>query len=536
MRLRPFLSRFLVPAVLFCSASAWSQVINVTVDASQTLNPLTSDLVGAWSNLGDGYLTDSSQVKLMRAAGLTAITYPTGFDDFADLYHWSTNQLTPHAGNADALRNPYRESKNDFASVAVAMGKVGIRPVVHINYGSNLAGTGGGEPKEAAAWVAYANGSPSDGKEIGKDSTGTDWKTVGYWAKMRSEAPLSSDDGYNFLRVEHPEPFHVDLWQVGEDEYQNGYYGGDHKGGFDLHAPYPASQKDNEKRRKLAQLSPRTYGEQFLAFAAAMKAVDPGIRVGATLATPAIDDYKFAEDWNPAVLKAACKEIDFVAYNWHPGYALAPDYKRLDDSSVLGAVYGTFQDIIKESQYQAKTSCPAGKVPRVVFSQFSQVGWPQVEHPMVLPIFAADMFGLLGESGISNANWWQLRDGSMFDKDKPTPIYYGIQMMHIVAFQPGDKYVAATARGSIDVHAAVRQNGIVGVMLINKDPAKPQQVKVTFAGVSDLAATAVKFDYSAAQQTQSAGPAKSSVNLDGVSVTVAVPAYGIVDLLIPRKK
>jgi hypothetical protein len=82
----------------------------------------------------------------------------------------------------------------------------------------------------------------------------------------------------------------------------------------------------------------------------------------------------------------------------------------------------------------------------------------------------------------------------------------------------------------------VRQNGIVGVMLINKDPAKPQQVKVTFAGVSDLAATAVKFDYSAAQQTQSAGPAKSSVNLDGVSVTVAVPAYGIVDLLIPRKK
>jgi hypothetical protein len=72
-----------------------------------------------------------------------------------------------------------------------------------VNYGSNLAGTGGGEPAEAAAWVAYANGSPADQKVIGKDSTGYDWKTVGYWASLRASKPLEADDGQNFLRIAH---------------------------------------------------------------------------------------------------------------------------------------------------------------------------------------------------------------------------------------------------------------------------------------------------------------------------------------------
>ena len=52
--------------------------------------------------------------------------------------------------------------------------------LITVNYGSNLDGSGGGEPLEAAAWVAYVNGKTSNMLAIGKDSKGNDWKTVSY--------------------------------------------------------------------------------------------------------------------------------------------------------------------------------------------------------------------------------------------------------------------------------------------------------------------------------------------------------------------
>src|ERR1019366_3339508 len=47
------------------------------------------------------------------------------------------------------------------------------------------------EPKEAAAWVAYANGNASlfgttNDITIGIDSLSNNWRTVGVWAKLRS--------------------------------------------------------------------------------------------------------------------------------------------------------------------------------------------------------------------------------------------------------------------------------------------------------------------------------------------------------------
>jgi hypothetical protein len=540
-RVNRFISTFVFSVFLVATAAAQG-VINVTVDPGKPLNPLTSQLVGAWADLGDGDLTDPKFDAMLKSAGVSSLTYPTtAWTDLADIYHWSNNQLTPNAGNADDIRKPYIQGKNDFAAMAIALAKYGIVPIVHVNYGSNLKGTGGGEPMEAAAWVAYANGSPSDTRAIGKDSTGTDWKTVGFWATARGEAPLNADDGYNFLRVEHPEPFHISMWQIGDEVYQNGYYGSDKSATLDLHAPYPASKKDNGKRKKLPQLAPRTYGEQLVAFATAMKAVDPSIQVGATLTLPTatIDkpEDRYASDWNPTVLKLACKDIDFVSYTWHPGGSSdAEQWKYLDDPSLLGAVSQTLPSIFKETLYEDKTNCPAGKVPHVAFSQFSgPQTWPAVQRPIVLALFAADMYASLGESGIANADWGQLRVNGMFDGAKPTPIFYGTQMAHIVAFKPGDSYVAATSAKSLSVHASNRQDGVVGVLLINEDRQSEKQVRINFAGGAQLGPTGFKFEYGPAQLAQGAGPVRSNVTVDGNSVTVTVPAYGLVDVLIKKK-
>jgi hypothetical protein len=54
-----------------------------------------------------------------------------------------------------------------FPAVVPAIDQLGTA-LVAVNYGTNLDGSGGGEPAEAAAWVAYANGQPSSTQEIGK--------------------------------------------------------------------------------------------------------------------------------------------------------------------------------------------------------------------------------------------------------------------------------------------------------------------------------------------------------------------------------
>jgi alpha-L-arabinofuranosidase len=538
------LNRF-IPVAAFALATlpfAEAQsVVNVNVDPGKPLNILTTNLVGAWGNLGDGDLTSTDGMKLMKLGGISAVTYPTGYGDVADLYHWSTNRLTPNAGNADDVQKPYVQGKNDFASVALALSRYGITPVIHVNYGTNAAGNGGGEPAEAAAWVAYANAQATDGRVLGKDSAGFDWQTAGFWAKMRGEAPLATDDGYNFLRIQHPEPFHIQLWQVGDNIPENGYYGGDHTGGaVDLHAPYPPSKKDNAKRKKLPQLGPKTYADQLVAYSAAMKAVDPSILVGATLTLPvaSLDDPSgaYAPDWNPTVLKTACRSIDFASYVWHPGNSSNDEqWKTMDDGILLGALTGTLPHILAESIAEDKSNCPAGKLLRLAFSQLSQLSWPKIEHPNVLSVFVADTYATLGEEGISNANWYQLRDGGLLDNGKPTPVYYGLQMAHLVAFRPGDQYVAASNALYLSVHATRRQEGVVGVMLINRDRHDAKKVKVNIAGGQNLNPAGVQFDYGPAQQATGAGPARSTATLDGASVSVTVPAYGIVDLLFKPK-
>ena len=105
--------------------------------------------------------------------------------------------------------------------------------IVSVNYGTNADGTGPGEPAEAAAWVAYANGSPSNTQAIGKDSKGNDWKTVGYWAGLRAGSPLPTDDGFNQLRIGHAAPLGILLWTIGNEPWNNGFYGQGHTPGSD---------------------------------------------------------------------------------------------------------------------------------------------------------------------------------------------------------------------------------------------------------------------------------------------------------------
>ena len=534
MNLSSKLIAFFLPLTAAAALHA-QQPVNVSIDATRTLNPLTREGVGLYTQLGDPDLLTATTVDMLRVGGFSALTFPSGYNASADAYHWATNSLTPHPGNADAPFKTYAAPGNDMGHLVQVLGKTPLTLVIEVNYGSNAKGNGGGIPQEAAAWVAYVNGAPENSQSIGPDRDGKDWKTVGFWATLRASKPLPSDDGYNFLRVEHPDSLHILLWQVGEDVAENGFYGGDHKGTLDLHALYPDAAKDNEKRRKVRELSPAFYAEQFLLYAQAMKAVDPKIDIGVSLTTPTSDTW--APDWNEGVLRTACKASDFVSFAWHPGTTLPPDWKTLDDSSILTAPQTELPKIIAETLYQYKHFCPAGRVPRVVLSQMSPIPWATAKTPVVKALFAADAYATLAEAGIANAAWYQLREDGITSADgKPLPAYFGTQMFHIVAFRPGDALLATTgASGTLGVHAARRQDGLIGVLLINKDANAAQKIKVNLQGVT-VQTDGLRFVYGPAQSARGGGPERQPITTTGTSVVVDVPPYSIVDLLLPIKK
>ena len=112
---------------------------------------------------------DPAIPSLLRATAITTLRYPGG--GYADNYHWSTYKSTRWQAE-EPPKYGYYAPDNDFGHFVSLIDKVGTA-IITVNYGSNLTGTGPGEPAEAAAWVAYCNGSPDDTKIIGKDSTGT---------------------------------------------------------------------------------------------------------------------------------------------------------------------------------------------------------------------------------------------------------------------------------------------------------------------------------------------------------------------------
>src|SRR5262249_33149984 len=98
----------------------------------------------------------------------------------------------------------------------------------------------------------------------------------------------------------------VKYWTIGNELYGNGHYGANW-------------EADNH-----ADKSPAGYANGVVAFADAMKAVDPTVKIGAVLTMPANwPDAVVADgdggNWNKTVLGIAGSKIDFVDLHWYPG-------------------------------------------------------------------------------------------------------------------------------------------------------------------------------------------------------------------------
>lgn len=132
------------------ASAAWAAPVDVTVDASHPGAHVAREQFG----INEPDFIDVTRGEVVRALsnlGIGLIRWPGGS---GDVYHWARNANGPgycstYAGTVD----PH----DDFDAFMTKLARpLGAAVAVQVNYGSDATCTGGGDPAEAAAWVAYA--------------------------------------------------------------------------------------------------------------------------------------------------------------------------------------------------------------------------------------------------------------------------------------------------------------------------------------------------------------------------------------------
>ena len=452
----------------------------VTVNASSATAAIPPAAFGTNVGCGDGEMVGPNVTSSLKSAGISALRYPGGGS--ADFFHWQTTSSTPGS-------NAWVNSNDTFDSFMTQLAQpIGAMPVISVNYGSNAAGTGGGDPNEAAAWVDYANNTKKYG---------------------------------------------IKYWEIGNEVYGNGEYGGS---GWekDLH-----SAKD-----------PATYGANVVQFVNAMKAKDPTIKVGVVLTTLGGWPDGVSPDWNSNVLAKCGNKIDAVIVHH---YALGPGSET--DAGLLGAT-SQISGLVTKLRSLINQYCGAN-APNVQIwvtemnSCSGNIGKQTVS--LVNALFEADDFMTWLENGAANLDWFNVHNGpgttgnnssSLYGSatygdygllaiggslepplDTPFPSYYGMQMLTNVG-KAGDTIVPATSSQSLlTAHAVKQANGNLALLLINKDPNNSYAANISLSGYTPTsAATEYFYGKNSTAITSSAVSTGSSITVPPYSLTTIVMA------------
>ena len=486
--------------------------VNVAVNVTSARATIPATAYGIHTSVYDNNFGNSTTPARLNAIGVNTLRWTGG--GYADVYHWSTHSDTQFENTGDLGYVAPNTDIGHFAKLLLSVSN--YQGIITVNYGSSLDGAHGGEPKEAAALVAYLNGSPSSSQSIGVDNTGHDWHTVGYWAALRAASPLATDDGLNFLRISHSAAIGVHNWEIGNEVFGNGYLG--FAGESDWHYPYNGTTRTGQ-----AALAPATYGANVVSFSQAMKAVDPTIKVGLVFGTEDYDSW--ASSWDKPGLQASCASIDFIIWHDYMGYYLAPSYTYKDPADEL-ARSGTVATQVNANVALINSVC--GTHASSVKQFVTETNGNPLQDAFVNNLFAADTFAGLLENGVANVDWLELHNTFLDASDNPQGPYYAIQLVHTLE-AVGDTAVTASSTNSLlAVHASKKANGSVAVLLINKDPANTASVTVTISGATlHTTGTLYTFDHGVSS------PSSSSVSGVGASFTATVPAYSIALYVIP---
>jgi alpha-L-arabinofuranosidase len=484
------------------TASPVPGLVRVELNATRVVREVDERHFGVNLAIWDGYFDpphDTTTISLLREMGCTAVRMPGG--SLSDEYHFDSNTTLSNTWQ-------WQTSFPDFMRVFTNSEVTGF---VTVNYGS-------GSPQEAAAWVAYANasanlfGTPAD-ILIGPDATGKDWKTAGYWSRLRSlTAAQNPENKYDFLAIGRSAPFGIKHWEVGNE-------------------CYGTWERDNNPLRHHAH----TYAVRSADYMSRMRAIDPAIKIG-VVAVPGESSYANGYSDHPAlnprtgqtnygwtpVMLATLRSLgvtpDFLVHHVYPQWTNPdnPASSPSNDSTLLQATGNWEMDAVDLRQQISDYFGPGGSAIEVVCTENNSDAGAQGRQStsLVNGIYYADSLGQLLKTEFNGFVWWDFRNGTdrngffgpgiygwrdygdlgmINGPSTRHPSFYATKMMRWFA-RPGDKVLQVVSEYPwLSAHAARRTNGAVSLLLINKSLLTGLNAEIIISGFVPAPSSEVRF-------------------------------------------
>jgi hypothetical protein len=461
---------------------------HLSLNATQAVRSVDTRWFAVNTAIWDSNFDTLDTISLLQEMGTRLLRGPGG--SLSDEYHWSTDTN---------LTNTWRWPTS-FANFVHVATNVGAQALLTVNYGT-------GSTNEAAAWVAYANGSTSNSLSLSVDQFGTNWRTVGYWASLRAAAPLSKDDGKNFLRLSRTAPLGFKYWEIGNE----------------CHGTWETDSNS-------VPHDPFTYATRAWDYVHLMKAVDATIKIGVVV-TPgessssnnanhfAINPRTGSTNygWTPvmlATLKSLGTTPDFAIHHRYPEYTDSNNPVGADsDAFLLQCSTQWALDAADLRQQLNDYLGPAGTNVELVCTENNSDAGAQGRQStsLVNGLYYADSLGHLMQTEFNAFVWWDLRNGTdtsgCFDDtlygwrtygdlgmvnglNTRLPTFYAAKLMQFFA-QPGDTLLSASSDYSLLAAYAARQaSGALSLLVLNKDTTTSFTAQVGLTGfVPDAVAT-----------------------------------------------
>lgn len=427
------------------SASAPTQTTaDISFNVNATGIPINKNLLGtnlpAWIN--PNRTEDSTLINRTIANTTPLLRIPGG--SWSNGYNWLACEMgdTNNCWHARWALHP-----TDFINFLQATGTEAM-------YTINMNGTA----KEAAALVAFFNGSVNDNTVIGTDHRGQNWYTVSHWANLRR------DHG-------NPDPFYIKYFEIG-----NEIYGG--KPGKGTDCPQWGWEEHvwtcdgREYINGIGSGSNRNEG--FIEFRDEMRKVDPSILVGAV----GVSNQSGWSNWGNEVIEEAGDVMDFYVVHQYAFDRTPASYQ--DVLARPQATWGAIKADIDAAfdQHANGRSVPIAVTEYNLFSTERSESERAWMSQAVNGLFIADTIGQMMQHEFDMANQWDIAHGEgnddpgyglmQADTKFRSPQYYAFPMWSRFGSQMLPVNSSHDAATELSVYAGRIDPWTVSVMAINK--------------------------------------------------------------------
>ena len=465
------------------------QEVRVKVDAGQVVRTVAARVFGINTAIWDGLLDTAETVSALRELDVQALRFPGG--SLSDEYHWAPNAIGTNGGTCPtSFSNFIRVATNIHAQVFIT-----------VNYGS-------GTPEEAAAWVRCAN--------------------------------VTNHCDFKY-------------WEIGNENYGNW----EHEKNSPLHNAVAYARRAKEYFRQ-------------------MKAADPSIKIGvvvtgswkerAGVLLDALKQMRLGrfvtegyQGWN-AKLLATLKQLG-VTPEWVSVHRYPQNIGGYENDARLlqSTTWWTAEAALLRRQLQTYFGSANTSVELLCTenNSMSQDTGKQTTS-LVNGLYLADSFGQIAQTEFNSFLWWDLRNcqdpnannspalygwrqygdhGIMSGHDTRYPTFYTFKLLKYFALK-GDRIVRATSDNKLlSVYAALRADGTLSLLVINKSPGATLKAGVSLAGFQPASAATTDsygIPQDEAARTGTGSPDIAQAPLTGAAATFPCqfPPYSVTVIVL----